>query len=300
MDITRSTLGDLFTGFKTLFDKSLHGCDSQWQKVAMMAKSTNALEKYTWLGAFPGMKKFLGEIVIKNIATSSYTIENEEFSDVIAVKQADIEQDSEGLYSPRFQALGEAAGAHPDELVFDLLSNGFSQKDYTGKNFFDSDKKHVPKDSKSGKFTNKGTAPLSHAAFSAARAGMRGLKNNEGRPFGVGRKLVLVVPPALETTGEEIVMAKLIDGGDTNTNMGKAELVVVDWLTSDTAWFLLEVGRPIKPLILQCEHEDEFTALDDPESDHVFKNHEFLYQAYARRNAGYGLPQYAFGSTGQG
>ena len=39
-------------------------------------------------------------------------------------------------------------------------------------------------------------------------------------------------------------------------------------------------------------------TLTQPDSDHVFKKHEFLYQAYGRYNAGYGLPELAFGSTG--
>ena len=67
---------------------------------------------------------------------------------------------------------------------------------------------------------------------------------------------------------------------------------------NDTNWFLLETAFPIRPLILQVEKEPTFASLTNPDSDHVFKRHEFLYQTYGRYNGGYGLPQLAVGSTG--
>jgi phage major head subunit gpT-like protein len=67
---------------------------------------------------------------------------------------------------------------------------------------------------------------------------------------------------------------------------------------AEDTWFLIEMGRPIKPLIMQFEKEAVMLSLTNPESDHVFKKHEFLYQAYGRYNGGYALPELAYGSTG--
>jgi phage major head subunit gpT-like protein len=63
-------------------------------------------------------------------------------------------------------------------------------------------------------------------------------------------------------------------------------------------WFLFDAGYPVKPFIFQVEKETALVALNQPGDDHVFKHHEFLYQAYGRYNAGYGLPELAYGSDG--
>jgi len=61
-------------------------------------------------------------------------------------------------------------------------------------------------------------------------------------------------------------------------------------------WFLADLSREIKPLILQVETEAELDALDSPTSDHVFLHDEILYGGRAKHNAGYGLPILCFGS----
>src|SRR5581483_788657 len=249
-----------------------------------------------------------GEVVIENLAANKYAITNDEFESTVGVKKADIERDTYGVYNPLMSAMGVAAKEHPDELTADLLNNGFDSLDYTGKNFFDSNKVQDG-DPKSTKFTNVATAKLGPTAFAAAKASLKSRKNSKGRPMGLGRKLQLIVPPALETIGLEILKADNIQqtarntdakavASVTNVQKGTAELVVWSRLTSDDAWFLLETGMPVKPLIVQFEQEASFQALTNPDSDHVFKKKEFLYQAYGRYNAGYGLPQLAYGSDG--
>lgn len=300
MQINQTNLVGLNKGFKTLFVNSMTAAQaqSQWQRIAMRTPSSNLEEVYNWLGSFPRMKEFLGEVNIKNIAANTYTVANKEFSSTVAVKQVHVESDNYGLYNNMFEMAGYSATTHKDEIVAALLNSGFTNKDYTGKAFFDVDKKHNPQDAKSSKFTNKGTKELAASTFEAAVAQIKGLKNDEGQPFGVGVKLLLVVPPALEHVAKRILNAELINGGETNVNKGTAELLVWPWLTSNTQWFLLEVGMPIKPLLLQTVKDTELTGITNPESDHVFKYHEFLYQAYGHYNSGYALPQLAWGSTG--
>jgi len=57
----------------------------------------------------------------------------------VGVDRDEIEDDQYGVYKPVFEQLGQDAATHPDELVFELLKNGFSQACYDGQYFFDTD-----------------------------------------------------------------------------------------------------------------------------------------------------------------
>jgi phage major head subunit gpT-like protein len=65
---------------------------------------------------------------------------------------------------------------------------------------------------------------------------------------------------------------------------------------SGTAWYLLDVSRTLKPIILQKRKDFEFTSLDRPTDQNVFMNKEFIYGADARANTGFGFWQMAWGS----
>jgi len=311
MQINQSTLAALFKGYRTLFLEAFQGAATMWEQIALRTPSTAAEEIYHWLGSVPGMRELIGDVAVQNLSASNYSIRNKEFESTVAVKEADIERDSYGIYNPLMEAMGLAARQHQDQLTAALLTSGFGTKDYTGKNFFDVNKPHEPQNSKSRTFSNKLSAPLSPESFSQARAMIKGMTNAQGRPMGLGLKLVLIVPPALETIGRQILQADFIQqtaqngssiaaSAVTNVNKGTAELIVWPQLAgNDTQWFLLEAAFPVRPLILQVEKEPTFQSLTNPDSDHVFKKHEYLYQAYGRYNGGYGLPQLAVGSTGQ-
>lgn len=63
-----------------------------------------------------------------------------------------------------------------------------------------------------------------------------------------------------------------------------------------TPWFLLDVSRPLKPVLLQKRKDFQFTAMDAPTDQNVFMNREFIYGSDARANTGYGFWQMAWGS----
>ena len=61
-------------------------------------------------------------------------------------------------------------------------------------------------------------------------------------------------------------------------------------------WFLMDLRRPIKPLILQIRKAPEFVALDRPTDDENFMRKKFLYGVDDRKNVGFGLWQLCYGS----
>ncbi|PCH65801.1 MAG: hypothetical protein COC12_14100 [Rhodobacteraceae bacterium] len=83
--------------------------------------------------------------------------------------------------------------------------------------------------------------------------------------------------PVLDKDGKEISVANT-DGG------------------SGAPWFLLDVSRAIRPIILQKRRDFQFVAKDQLTDDNVFNNKEFVYGADARANVGYGFWQFAWGS----
>jgi phage major head subunit gpT-like protein len=291
-------------GFRGVFLKAFEGADLDWSALAMQTTSSNATETYDFLTGMPGMRELIGEAKLEDVASAGFSLANKEWEATVPVPRSVIERDSEGLFRPQFAELGTNARNHPRTLLATLLNNGFTALDYTGTSFFNATKPYDKDDKSKGAptFGNRTNAALSAASFVAARTSLRKMKDAKGNNLGLGMKLLLVVPPALEETANKLRTAENISiaGGstDTNTLRGTFEVKVMNELSSDTAWFLVESGREIKPLIVQMEISPEFIAADDPKSPHVLLQKKFIYQAYYRGNAGYALPQLAYGSTG--
>ena len=106
------------------------------------------------------------------------------------------------------------------------------------------------------------------------------------------------MPPQLEKVARQLLHADII-GNNTNILKGTADLLVVPWLAGDAkAWYLLDTSRSIKPLIFQQRKKPEFVNLDSPNDQNVFMSKKYIYGVDCRDNAGYGLWQMAYGSTG--
>jgi phage major head subunit gpT-like protein len=63
-----------------------------------------------------------------------------------------------------------------------------------------------------------------------------------------------------------------------------------------TAWFLIDDGRAIKPIIFQMRRRANFVAKDQQEDDNVFFRNEYVYGVDGRWNVGFGLWQLAYAS----
>jgi len=299
MEITTQSLTSVKRGLQKIFDAAYQGiADGWWKQLALSTTSTGSDEEYHWLGAVPGLKELVGEINIQNLLRHGYTIKNKEWEDTIGIKRKDIERDRIGVYTAFLQAMAEAAAYQPGELVAKLLVDGFSATDYTGTAFFATGKKaHAKATAFDTIDSNK---KLSQANFRLARKLLLGRLNAAGRAMRLGKDLVLVVSPTYQSTALEITTAEKL-GNNTNVDRGTARTLVLPELLALNAehhWFLLEAGASIKPFIVQKEIEPQTAMVTDPNDSHVVKNQEFIYQVYARHNAGYGLPELAYGSTG--
>lgn len=295
--INPGVLLGLHRNFKALTMRPLGAYKPIHSRLALPTKSTAAEEVLTWLGSFPRMRKFKGEPDIANLISSTWRIANEPWHNTVGLKREDIERDRIGQYAPRFTLMGEDAAQHPDFLLTDLLTGGFAQKDYTGKNFFDTDKKHIT--GGKSKWTNKSTYKLTQATFEAGRKTLLGVLDEDSRPMFPNPELLLVVGPELLSTAENIVDVRTLPNGGENSSYKKAEILLMPTLGTSTAWFLLNVGSEVvRPFCWQEEVVVEFTSQTDPSSDRVFHLKEYAFQAYRRGNMAYLCPQAAYGSTG--
>lgn len=139
MIINQANLGRLFTGYSAAFQRGLGQADPQWQRLATRVPSTTREEKYAWLGQTPNLREWIGDRVIKSIEAHDYSIKNKSWESTIEVGRDDIEDDTFGVYSPLFEEMGRSTAAHPNQLVFNLLSQGFATSCYDGQYFFDTD-----------------------------------------------------------------------------------------------------------------------------------------------------------------
>lgn len=218
MIINQANLEAIYRTFSTIFNQALETAKGQKDLLAMTVPSTGRAVDYKWLGEFPMMKEWVGDRVIKDLSAFDYSIKNRRFESTIEVDRDDIDDDQIGIYGPMIQGLAQAAGVHPDLLVFTLLKAGWTEKCYDGKAFFATDHK-----------VGKGTA------------------SNSG-------------------------------GG------------------SGTPWYLLDLSRPIKPMVLQIRKKPQFVAMDKPDDEHAFMRAKFRYGVDDRKNVGFGLWQLAYGN----
>ena len=65
---------------------------------------------------------------------------------------------------------------------------------------------------------------------------------------------------------------------------------------SGTPWFLLDVTRVMRPIILQTRKPYKFVPKDKDDDDNKFMSDELIYGVDGRLNVGYGLWQLAYGS----
>jgi phage major head subunit gpT-like protein len=306
MIVNKANITAIFIGLKTVFNQAFAGAATTWQEYAMLIPSTTSQENYAWLSAFPKMRKWLGDKVIKSLSAFGYTLVNDDYEATVEVDRNHIDDDQIGIYKPMAQDAGSSAKQWPDEMCGAVVNGSFVNKCYDGQYFCDTD--HPVGDGAGGvaSVSNKGVAVLTivsqeaaKASYGAARTAMRKFKDDDGRPLGV-RPTVLMVPPALEDTALSLMSAERLEDGKVNIYRNTAKVVVNDQLTSDTAWFLLDCSRPVKPFVFQQRKKPVFVQQTDPEADGVFMRKKYIFGAESRGAAGYALWQLCYGSTGAG
>jgi len=94
---------------------------------------------------------------------------------------------------------------------------------------------------------------LSLASLKSAATAYRKLTDPDGNPLGIAPR-VLLVPPELELTAAELMTSSLLISGNTtaapnaNVLQGRYRVVVSNYLTSDSTWWLMADGADLPAL----------------------------------------------------
>lgn len=296
MVVNSANLKALFTGFNTIFNDALAASQPQWKKIAMAVPSTTRSNNYAWMASLSGMREWIGDRQITNLKAYIYEILNKTWENTIGVPREDIEDDQYAVYGAVVRHQAATVAEHPDDLVFALLNNGFTAKAYDGKAYFATDHEFG---------SNKATYPLTPENYGKALAALGKIKKANGDPFFTGsEKTTLVTGALLQQKSLEILNSQFISvaNGSTQDNVwkGTSDYLKSPRITSDTAWFIMVEFQGLMGLVFQNRRDPKFTQITDPDSEAVYKTNQFEFGVDARYNAGYGLPQLAFGSTGLG
>lgn len=139
MLINTNNLSLVFEGFKAVYSDAFKDAPTHWDKIAMQVASTSASETYGWIGQFPQLCEWISDRVINSLQAHSFKIQNRDFESTVSVHRNFIADDRIGVFKPAFSEMGHQARLHPEELIFEMLSQGFETDCYDGQAFFDVD-----------------------------------------------------------------------------------------------------------------------------------------------------------------
>jgi len=300
--LTREVVRALSVSAKTIFEDGFAGANGVWSEIATVLPSEQASEDYGWLAELPQMREFGDERVIKSLSEFRYTIRNRKFEATIGVAREVIEDDRRGQVRMRVLGLIEAAQAHYDQLLFDLIRDGEVATCYDGLPFYAANHKIGGQT-----VGNVDDLALTADNLEAVIAGMMQIPLAGGGPMGVV-PTHLLVPPALSFAARRLLASAYTPGAASaahgaqasNPLQGLLQLVVSPRLATTTEWHVLDCGHSVRPFLVQQRIAPQFSALDgsDGENESSFLRDEYLYGVRSRDNAGYGLWMYAHKSTG--
>lgn len=269
MNLTADTMRNLFYSFNAYLQKGLGGGWTEWTKFCSVINSGTLIEKYPMTVISGGMREWIGERVINEIAGKLFEVVNNDYEHTEGVSRNDIEDDNIGFYQALFTEMGlNAANLWPELAAKALTSAGKWADDVA---FFSATRKI-------GKATinNVVSGALSVTTYETARAQMMQFCKPDGKtPIGLVPD-TLMVGPTLEVTARRILKAELVvESGNTVSNVHKdeCEILVNPFLVGDNAskWYLMNTKRGIKPVVVQ---QRKIGALQrwDNESDTCVKD----------------------------
>lgn len=275
------------------FDTGAQSVTPFYPNIATVFPSKVRSEDYGWLGAFPGVREWIGERKFNELRAARYQLVNKLWETSVNIDREDIEDDRLGIYGPVLEGVGSEAAQHPDELMFSILTTGASSLCFDGQFFFDTD--HAWGDSgtqsnaltPSAASTSAPTAAEWKTSFNNALLAMMAFKNDQGkllnRPIlSPDNGLIAIVPPGQWQAARDAMEAVVLSSSQ-NIALSMPKIIASPYLTLGTRWYLLKTDGILKPFIFQARRplQRQMKGLDDRE----FRAVKFM--ADARYNAGY-------------
>lgn len=286
--VDTSKLIEARTTFSQAFNRGLSGTVATSVRALLCNEisSTGATQKYPIMGGLRGLAEWTGERVYEDIARYAAQIDNKRFAENIELPLDEMDDDQYGGYATAFEQLGQEAGLWGENLSSLALRSGETSACYDGASFFSASHKIDPKDPAATTYANlfTGTA-LNATNFDVVYNAMSTIKGRNGNYMPWGRRIVLVVPPQLETTAKTIVAASQNANGSTNVIAGKAEVFKLQSLAAAPLdWYMAEVGWAVRPMAFQTRMAPTLRAPKGTE-EYIVEKLVLRWNADARGNA---------------
>ena len=139
MIITNTVLNTLRTALRDEFRTRMAELDAKgvWRILATIIPSSTKSNTYGWLGAFPQMREWVGDRVIKDMAEFAYQIANRKWESTLGVDRTDIEDDNLGQYRVMAREMADEFDRFMNRHLAALITGGFANLCYDGQKFFD-------------------------------------------------------------------------------------------------------------------------------------------------------------------
>ncbi len=277
MEITQGNLEAVFTGLKATFSEAVQSTENeQIQRMMEVVPSTSGTEEYPVATLLGDLEEVLDEVTITSIGTFVQSVPNRTFARIVQVHRNDIADDNIGVYRPGVRQLGRRAALYPLRLAAEVLLAGFADQWIDGTTVFSANHEWVGGLS----WANRSDVALTADNFESAATALELRTGPDGAPLGLHPDL-LVCGPTNRAAAQGILDIQYLEGGESNPNYKKCDLLVLSRFGSNEAWFVMD-SDPVRPMVLQDREGPEFTAKDDPDDEDAFYRERYAYKGRRR------------------
>jgi phage major head subunit gpT-like protein len=136
VDITFPALQSINDAVSLAYNTQFWETATIFDKFSFTAPSTGRIQIYPRLALLPGLREWLGDRVVNQLSTATFSITNKDWEQTIGVSRNDIEDAQYGMITQGAQQLAMNARHLPDLLIAQLMQAGNTTLTYDGVNFF--------------------------------------------------------------------------------------------------------------------------------------------------------------------
>jgi len=285
----------------------LSGLTDYVNQVTMHFTSSQAFEKYRWVGMSPRMQLWVGGRKSKGLRTFGIDIYNDKYEATLEVGADDLRRDKTGQLLVRINEMVDGSQDHWHELVTDFLKNATSIVCYDEKYFFATDHEEGKSGVQSNfidldisaypaKIHNTVAAPspeeMSYAIFNVIKQ-ILSFKDDTGRIINRRAKNFIVIVPLnlMMSASSAINIATFANGGDNLLFKSQFNIqleVNADLNWGDDQFSVHRTDGNIKSIIRQDEYEVVPSMLGE-NSENYFKTDTLQFGLKSMRAVGPGL-----------
>ena len=294
----RALFGDLLEpGLRQIFDDKYEEMKEVFSSIFHVDSSTHDVERDSAITGFSLLEETTeGGAIQYEDPVQMYDVSyvHKKYTKGFKVSEELMEDDRYSVIKKKPAALARACRRTTESLAATMFNNAFSSGTGGDAKYLAS-VSHPRADGGTAQSNASGSGiTLTEANLNTALLAMRSQLDDKGMKIGM-KADTIIVPPALEKTANILLNSTLRSGtadNDANYYKGLLKVVSWDWLSSSTAWFLLD----------SSQHELNWFWRIKPEfkQDNSFDTGMALFKARMRNSVGWSDWRGVWGSKGDG